>query len=264
MKLLRTTLTLALASATVLSLNLAQAGAQANKPVLEQVKPDKKMLETGKKLYAQCAACHGNEGKGDGPGGAALNPKPRNFHANDGWKNGRDFAGLYKTLEEGIPGGPMSSYAHLSAADRVAIINYMRSFGDYPEPTAKDIEKLEKDYNFSKALADSANKKVPLSVEAAIQKLTQEAKAENQKIEAGLKKIKGSSDKGAVLFRKVSHDPKKALATLMHSKMWKNNINDFAKVVLANAGTNGFKVHMGRLSKEEWQVVYSYLKQVLN
>ena len=34
--------------------------------------------EQGKKLYGQfCATCHGQSGKGDGPGAAALNPKPR-------------------------------------------------------------------------------------------------------------------------------------------------------------------------------------------
>lgn len=35
-------------------------------------------VEQGKKLYGQfCATCHGQSGKGDGPGAAALNPKPR-------------------------------------------------------------------------------------------------------------------------------------------------------------------------------------------
>jgi cytochrome c oxidase cbb3-type subunit 3 len=34
--------------------------------------------EQGKKLYGQfCSTCHGQSGKGDGPGAAALNPKPR-------------------------------------------------------------------------------------------------------------------------------------------------------------------------------------------
>lgn len=28
----------------------------------------------------RCAVCHGQEGRGDGPGGAALSPKPRNYH----------------------------------------------------------------------------------------------------------------------------------------------------------------------------------------
>ncbi|MFQ5915161.1 MAG: c-type cytochrome [Nitrospinota bacterium] len=36
--------------------------------------------EKGKALYTQyCAACHGATGKGDGPGAAALNPKPRDL-----------------------------------------------------------------------------------------------------------------------------------------------------------------------------------------
>jgi mono/diheme cytochrome c family protein len=35
-------------------------------------------VEQGKKLYGQfCVTCHGQSGKGDGPGAAALNPKPR-------------------------------------------------------------------------------------------------------------------------------------------------------------------------------------------
>lgn len=28
---------------------------------------------------SRCGACHGTSGKGDGPGAAALNPKPRNY-----------------------------------------------------------------------------------------------------------------------------------------------------------------------------------------
>lgn len=34
----------------------------------------------GAPVYATyCATCHGNAGKGDGPGAAALNPKPRDL-----------------------------------------------------------------------------------------------------------------------------------------------------------------------------------------
>ena len=33
----------------------------------------------GKAIFAEkCSPCHGQQGKGDGPAGAALNPKPRN------------------------------------------------------------------------------------------------------------------------------------------------------------------------------------------
>ena len=36
--------------------------------------------DSGKKIYTEkCATCHGDGGKGDGPGGAALNPKPEDL-----------------------------------------------------------------------------------------------------------------------------------------------------------------------------------------
>jgi cytochrome c5 len=37
-------------------------------------------LALGEKVVKErCVLCHGESGKGDGPGGAALNPKPRNW-----------------------------------------------------------------------------------------------------------------------------------------------------------------------------------------
>ena len=40
---------------------------------------DKKTIEQGEKLAkVNCASCHGNKGKGDGPAAIALNPKPAN------------------------------------------------------------------------------------------------------------------------------------------------------------------------------------------
>lgn len=35
--------------------------------------------EAQKMFKTRCAVCHGTSGKGDGPGSAALNPKPRNY-----------------------------------------------------------------------------------------------------------------------------------------------------------------------------------------
>ncbi|MBI3803689.1 MAG: cytochrome c [Nitrospirae bacterium] len=39
-------------------------------------------IQKGKEIFngkGSCAGCHGNEGKGDGPLAASLNPSPRNF-----------------------------------------------------------------------------------------------------------------------------------------------------------------------------------------
>lgn len=35
--------------------------------------------EVKEMFKARCATCHGEDGKGDGPAAAALNPKPRNY-----------------------------------------------------------------------------------------------------------------------------------------------------------------------------------------
>lgn len=44
------------------------------------VKATPASIARGKKLYAaNCASCHGEKGAGDGPAGAALNPKPANL-----------------------------------------------------------------------------------------------------------------------------------------------------------------------------------------
>ncbi len=36
--------------------------------------------EADKIFLTRCASCHGLDGRGDGPGAANLNPKPRNYH----------------------------------------------------------------------------------------------------------------------------------------------------------------------------------------
>jgi mono/diheme cytochrome c family protein len=50
------------------------------------------------KLY--CASCHGDAGKGDGAGGVALNPKPRNL-TDAAWQDSVDDARIAKVIKEG-------------------------------------------------------------------------------------------------------------------------------------------------------------------
>jgi mono/diheme cytochrome c family protein len=47
------------------------------------VKDDPAAADAGKEIYnVQCATCHGDTGQGDGPGAAALDPKPQPLAAN--------------------------------------------------------------------------------------------------------------------------------------------------------------------------------------
>jgi len=95
--------------------------------ITEPWKSNPDMVIHGKNLFAaNCAMCHGAEGKGDGAAGAALNPKPRNLVTGP-WKLGGGYIGLFKVLTEGIAGGSMASYGHLSVTDRWALVQYIDS-----------------------------------------------------------------------------------------------------------------------------------------
>lgn len=94
--------------------------------VKNQVKGDATATAEGKKLYDQmCAICHGAKGKGDGIGGAALNPKPANF-ASETIQAQTDGAIFWK-LTNGR--APMAAYKDiLKDNQRWQLVNYTRTF----------------------------------------------------------------------------------------------------------------------------------------
>lgn len=87
---------------------------------------------SGETLYNEkgCATCHGVQGKGDGPVGAALKPKPRNF-ADATWKNGSDLANVIKSISNGITGSGMAPYKGVLTDDEIkAVAEHVRKLGN--------------------------------------------------------------------------------------------------------------------------------------
>lgn len=102
--------------------------------VAPRANPD---LKHGAALYAaQCAACHGTEGRGDGIAGAELNPKPSNFH-DRGRMAQRSVYGLYSTITLGVGGTAMAGFGNLSEEDRWALALYVSTLGLEAERISK-------------------------------------------------------------------------------------------------------------------------------
>lgn len=71
-------------------------------------------------FQAQCAVCHGTQGRGDGPAARGMDPAPSNFH--DAARMGkRSIYGLYNTITLGVTGTGMRPFTELSEADRWAL-----------------------------------------------------------------------------------------------------------------------------------------------
>jgi len=78
-------------------------------------------LARGRALYAEnCAACHGAQGKGDGPAAKGLDPAPSNFH-DAARMSERSLYGLYNVITLGVSGTAMAPFARLSEEDRWAL-----------------------------------------------------------------------------------------------------------------------------------------------
>jgi mono/diheme cytochrome c family protein len=90
--------------------------------------------ESGKALFAvHCAACHGIEGKGDGPGAASLKDlwqfeiQPADLSA-EHYKSGDRAEDLFRTISLGLDGTPMVGFMGvIDDIGRWDLVTYIRS-----------------------------------------------------------------------------------------------------------------------------------------
>jgi mono/diheme cytochrome c family protein len=110
---------------------VGSAGAQAPWAVPTSEKTKKspiaaspKVAEQGKKVaQANCVACHGTTGKGDGPAAIALNPKPADWTS----KKVQDETDGEVFWKITTGRGAMPSWKHLSESDRWALVQHIRT-----------------------------------------------------------------------------------------------------------------------------------------
>ncbi len=107
---LRAILSTALVLSCVAAWTAPLARADDPKEVKEKLgakeKKEKGDPKKGKEKYMEnmrCSACHGESGKGDGPGAVALNPKPRNY-TDCSVMGKKSDAELFKDIKQGGQG----------------------------------------------------------------------------------------------------------------------------------------------------------------
>ncbi len=223
-------------------------------------KPEAELIADGRELYQQnCSSCHGDEGLGNGTAGASLKPPPRNFSNLTGWTNGPELPSMYKTLEEGIAKNGMAAYEYLPPIDRIAMIQFIRTLGDYPEITDEQVQEVESAYHLTEG--KKTTNQIP--VEKAIAKVLNE-KSISGKIGNAVAYVDNHpSLPGADIFNGVVINKKRALSALSASNIDQITFNEFVEIVSTNFNEIGFSANVNLLKDSEWQSLFSYIKNVL-
>ena len=73
-----------------------------------------------------CMVCHGAAADGQGPAGAAMQPKPTDF-TDAAWWAGKTDSEIKAIIKNGKPMTPMSGFAHLSDAELVNLIAFLKT-----------------------------------------------------------------------------------------------------------------------------------------
>lgn len=119
---------LVLVAICVLLLGITWTGPAKSNSQSNPIKMTSASVATGQSLFAQnCVPCHGQNGFGDGPLAATLNPPPADFHARH--LDDHTDLQLFLWIQNGIPGTAMPSFKSKLTNDEIwNLINFVRSF----------------------------------------------------------------------------------------------------------------------------------------
>lgn len=193
--------------------------------------------------YAKiCAACHGAEGRGDGPVGMALGA--RNFADQDGWKNGARVDQVFRTLTHGL--APlMPAYDTYTPAQRFALANVVKSFQGFTPGKVPQAElaKLDAEYSLSAGVRES--NRIPVS--AAVALLCDE------QVDNTLELAKLPAQ-----LRRYVTDAGRAGQAL--AGMPALDLEEAARRLCAGAPDNGFSTQIAGLGIQDWKEFLALLK----
>ncbi|MBI1931234.1 MAG: cytochrome c [Ignavibacteriales bacterium] len=221
--------------------------------------PTNELIEKGKTLFkTNCASCHGDNGNGDGAAAAALNPKPRNFHQADGWTNGRNFSNIFSTLQKGVPNTGMIAYEFIPVEDRIAIIQFIRTFTDFPAVSDEEIASMDQTYGLSKGVISPSN--IPIDV--AEKKIEEENQQFISKVDSILAKVNLNSDAEVLnIFNNYVLDKKRVAEVFSRDFVQNKDAEIFISKIIVAPVANGFKPNIVELSKGELIKLYNVLSK---
>lgn len=122
-------------TAEVLNAHPARSRPRGSAPPVATAAAD----DVGEQLWQDhCTGCHGEDGRGDGPGAKWLNPQPPNFAARE-----YTLARVWDVLWNGVHGTAMPAWRDHTPENLAALANVVRAFsdlGDEPKPTPDELD----------------------------------------------------------------------------------------------------------------------------
>jgi mono/diheme cytochrome c family protein len=214
----------------------------------DYMSPGDAVLTKGKELFTlNCASCHGNEGKGDGPASVAFDPKPRTFTNASGWKNGSKLTEIYGTLQVGLLPN-MPAFDYLKPEERLAIISHIRTLAaNFPTDSKSDLAALDKQYNLSAGTKEPNT--IPYELAAALVK--EENKLNNARLNGMLINFKSRNNADMALVAKYATNVGKLFTAVLKMDVATMSNEDFAATVRNAPDHMGFNAKINFAQNSE-------------